>query len=221
MTTQNLLSKSAAAVYEQLRQQIIDGHIPSGAVLQQVELAERLGVSRTPVRHALQQLAYDGLVEILPGQSARVVVPSFQDTLEMRQIRLWLEVPALLLALRRNQQPPELLNILDQIAQLGEDPTSEACAELVRLDEQFHRWLLHESGNRNLERIGGRLLDILFRSKSFNIAQDYPVVRASLLTLREAVRAHDIRRVRQLMIDHMTDTGMPAIEPIGFEDHSS
>lgn len=66
----------------------------------------------------------------------------FHDTLEMRKFT-FTAMPALLLALRRNQQPTELLNILDQIAQLGDEPTQEACAEIVQLDEQFHRWLLH------------------------------------------------------------------------------
>ena len=90
MSVQTSLSKGAAAVYAQLRQEILDGSIPSGTVLQQVELAQQLGVSRTPVRHALQQLAHDGLVEFLPGQTARVVSISLQDALEMRQIRMLL-----------------------------------------------------------------------------------------------------------------------------------
>jgi DNA-binding GntR family transcriptional regulator len=221
MSVQMPLSKGAAAVYTQIRQQILDGHITAGSVLQQVELAERLGVSRTPVRHALQQLAHDGLVEFLPGQTARVVSPSLQDALEMRQIRMWLEVPALLLALRYNPQPVELLNILDQIALLDTEPTPQACAQLVTLDEQFHRWLVRESGNRNLEVIVGRLLDLLFRSTPFNIAQDYKHIRANLMSLRDAIQGRDVRRVRQVMIEHMTDTGMLTIEPIGFEDVSS
>ncbi|MBK8023021.1 MAG: FCD domain-containing protein [Chloroflexi bacterium] len=66
------------------------------------------------------------------------------------------------------------MDILDKVAQLGDDPTPDACSLIVKLDEEFHRWLLRESGNRNLERIVGRLLDQLFRSRSFNIAQDYP-----------------------------------------------
>jgi DNA-binding GntR family transcriptional regulator len=218
MAQDNLLGKDATIVYEQLRQEILNGSITSGMLLQQVELAQRLGVSRTPIRHALHQLAHDGLVEFLPGQSARVVAISLQDALEMRQIRMWLEVPALLLALRKNGQPNELLNILKQVAALGDEPTAEACAKLVALDEQFHRWLLRESGNRNLEMIVGRLLDLLFRGMPFNIAQDYQSIRANLLALQDAVQNRDTRRVRQVMIEHMTDTISLTIEPIGFED---
>ncbi len=220
MPIQIPLSRGAAAVYEQLRQQILEGHITSGMVLQQVELAQQLGVSRTPVRHALQQLAHDGLVEFLPGQTARVVSTSLQDALEMRQIRMWLEVPALLLAVRHNRQPLELLNILNQVEALGDMPTPQTCEQLVKLDEQFHRWLVRESGNRNLAVIVGRLLDLLFQGKAFNVAQDYQRIRANLMALRDAVQNGDLRRVRQVMIDHMTDTGSLTIEPIGFEDVS-
>jgi DNA-binding GntR family transcriptional regulator len=212
------LSKGAAAVYERLRKQILEGRIAPGSVLQQVELAQELGVSRTPVRHALQQLAHDGLVQFLPGQTARVVATTLQDALEMRQVRMWLEVPALLLALRRNPHPVELIHILDAVEALGSEPTPEACDSLIALDEQFHQWLLQESGNRNLESIVSRLRVLMFGSKSFSVAHDYIPVRANLLALRAAIESGDTRRVRQLMVEHMTDTSTLAIEPVGFED---
>ncbi len=212
------LSKRATAVYEQLRQEILNGQIAPGMVLQQVELAQQLGVSRTPIRHALQQLAYDGLVEFLPGQTARVVSTSLQDALELRQIRMWLEVPALLLALHHNPQPIELLAIFDQVDALGDEPTPQTCEQLVELDEQFHHWLLRESGNGNLLVIVRRLLDRLFRMKSFNISQDYKSVRINLLALRDAIQKGELRQVRQLMIEHMTDAGRLTIGPTGFED---
>ena len=218
MPVQVPLSKGAATVYEQLRAQILQGEIAPGAVLQQVELAQQLGVSRTPVRHALQQLAHDGLVEFLPGQTARVVATSLQDAIEMRQVRMWLEVPAVLLALRRNPRPAELIHILDQVEALGDHATPQACEQLVALDEQFHRWVLRECGNKNLERIVGSLLDLLYTSKSFNVLQDYHNVRANLRSLRAAIQDGDIRRARHLMIEHMTDIGALTIEPIGFED---
>jgi DNA-binding GntR family transcriptional regulator len=112
------------------------------------------------------------------------------------------------------------LDILNHVDALGDEPTSQTCEQLVRLDEQFHRWLVLESGNRNLAIIVGRLLDLLFQGRAFNIAQDYKRIRANLLLLRDAVQDGDLRRVRQVMIDHMTDTGSLTIEPIGFEDVS-
>ncbi len=219
MSQGHYLGKEAAAAYEQLREEILSGQLASGTLLQQVDLAKQLGMSRTPIRHALHQLAADGLVEFLPGQVGRVVAPSMRDALEMRQIRLWLEVPALLLALRNQPRVDPLLEILDAIEALGDDPTLEACEALVTLDEQFHRWLLRESGNHQLEIIGSRLLDLLFRAQPFNVAQDYRSVRSNLLALRDAIRAKDLRRVRKLMIDHMTDVSGMTIDPVGFEDN--
>ncbi len=212
------LSKSAIIAYEQLRKQILDGQISPGMVLQQVALEQELGVSRTPIRHALQQLAYDGLVEFLPGQTARVVATTLQDALELRQIRMWLEVPALLLALRHNPQPDELFAIFDQVDALGDEPTPDACEQLVILDEKFHNWLLRESKNTNLMAITRRMLDRLFRTKSFNIVEDYDPVRSNLLALRDAIKKGDRRQVHQLMIEHMTDTGTPTIRSTGFEE---
>ena len=221
MSYQVQLSKSALVAYEQLRQLILNGEMTSGMVLQQVALEQQLGVSRTPIRQALQQLAHDGLVEFLPGQTARVVSTTLKDALELRQIRMWLEVPALLLALRHNPQPTELFTIFDQIDALGDEPTPESCDQLVILDEQFHHWLLRESRNTNLMIITRTMLDRLFRTKSFNIVEDYEPVRSNLLALRDAIQAGDRRQVHQLMIEHMTDTGTPTIRSTGFEDFYS
>ena len=218
MSQHHFLGKEAAAVYERLRQDILNGQLAAGALLQQVELAKQLAVSRTPVRHALHQLAADGLVEFLPGQMARVVAPTMRDALEMRQIRLWLEVPALLLALRNQPDAKPLLAIVDEVESLSSEPTSEACARLVALDERFHRWILEESGNHQLKIIGGRLLDLLFRGEPFNVAQDYQAIKGNLLALRDAIQAHDLQQVRHLMIDHMTDTSGMTIDPIGLGD---
>ena len=218
MAQNHYLGKEAAAVYERLREEILTSRLVSGSLLQQVDLAKRLEVSRTPIRHALHQLAADGLVEFLPGQIARVVAPTMRDALEMRQIRLWLEVPALLLALRNQPQANQLIDMFDEVEALGDEPTSEASARLVTLDENFHRWILEESGNRQLKIIGDRLLDLLFRGEPFNVAQDYQAIRGNLLALRDAIQAHDLRQVRQLMIDHMIDTSGMTIDPVVFGD---
>jgi DNA-binding GntR family transcriptional regulator len=63
---------SAERALDTLREDILRGVLPAGARLGEVELAERLGVSRTPVREALSRLAAEGLVELAPNRGARV-----------------------------------------------------------------------------------------------------------------------------------------------------
>ena len=64
------------AVYDRLKSAIVEGELAPGARMLEVELAEKLGVSRTPVREALVRLAQEGLAELLPGRGARVRVLS-------------------------------------------------------------------------------------------------------------------------------------------------
>ncbi|MEZ0291468.1 MAG: GntR family transcriptional regulator, partial [Solirubrobacteraceae bacterium] len=67
--------------YERIRAMIDSGEIPPGARLGQVELAEQLGISRTPVREALRRLTGEGLAEFLPNRGFRAASPSIDDVL--------------------------------------------------------------------------------------------------------------------------------------------
>lgn len=82
-----LVDDTAAAI----RARILSGEIPIGAQLRQVELAEMLGVSRTPVREALRQLQAGGLIEVLPNRGAVVRVPAPWEVREAYEIRAELE----------------------------------------------------------------------------------------------------------------------------------
>src|SRR5512136_1769949 len=78
-------------VYARLRSGILDGSYPQGARLGEVELAETLGVSRTPVREALRRLGSEGLVETLPNKGARVRTWSPQELDAISDLRALLE----------------------------------------------------------------------------------------------------------------------------------
>lgn len=201
--TSQTLGKGAQVIYQQLRQEIIRGALAPKTILQQVELAERFGVSRTPVREALQRLAHDGLVEFLSGQTAYVSPVTLEDSLEIRHIRVWLEAPTLLLALQRQDKVGELFEVLDQIEALGDEPTPEACEALLKLDEQFHYWSLRTAGNRRVERIVGDMLDMMYRERTFDVVKDYQETRHSLLQIRAAILAADQTKITQLLIEHI------------------
>jgi DNA-binding GntR family transcriptional regulator len=79
------------AVYLQLRDDIISGVLPAGAVLREVELVARFGVSKTPLRDALVRLQKDGFVDIPPYRSAVVTGYSETDLREIYELRELLE----------------------------------------------------------------------------------------------------------------------------------
>src|ERR1700683_2462519 len=79
------------AVYLQLRDDIISGALPAGAVLREVELVARFGVSKTPLRDALVRLQKDGFVDIPPYRSAVVTGYSETDLREIYELRELLE----------------------------------------------------------------------------------------------------------------------------------
>ena len=81
---------AAHAVHGHLRRLILDGALPPGAVLNQIDLAPRLGVSRTPVREAIRMLQEEGLVEAEPQKRARVAAfdPAHLETVYTQRILL-------------------------------------------------------------------------------------------------------------------------------------
>lgn len=86
--------------YEKLRAEIVGWQLPPGAHLNEVQLAERLGVSRTPLRQAIQRLAHEGLVRTAPGRGAQVSEIALQDVVHLFQMREALETYAARLCAR-------------------------------------------------------------------------------------------------------------------------
>jgi DNA-binding GntR family transcriptional regulator len=71
------------AVERQLRSEIVSGELPAGTVLKDAEIAARLGVSITPIREAIAQLAAEGLVDIVPNRTRRVTRVTQKNALEL------------------------------------------------------------------------------------------------------------------------------------------
>ena len=78
-------------VFENLRAAILDGNLKAGQRLMEVQLAEQLGVSRTPIREAIRKLELEGLVVMLPRKGAYVANMSFKDLIDVLEVRASLE----------------------------------------------------------------------------------------------------------------------------------
>lgn len=88
------------AAYRRLLEEIARGDRPPGARLRETELAERLGISRTPAREAIRQLEADGLVAHIPRQGASIRQLDYPEVMELYEMRAVLEGTAVLLAAR-------------------------------------------------------------------------------------------------------------------------
>jgi DNA-binding GntR family transcriptional regulator len=138
------------AVYQALRQAILSSTIKPGQRLDVEELGQKLGVSLTPVRNAIHQLAAEGLIEIRPRTGTFVASLSPQDVKETFEIRLALESLAAEKAVENTtsadlKRLTELLKSLRKPVRNDEDRKNHE-----RDNVEFHLILVKASGNRRL-----------------------------------------------------------------------
>jgi DNA-binding GntR family transcriptional regulator len=169
-------------VYIALRDRIIAGRHTPGEFLREIELANALGVSRTPVREAFARLAREGFVERLARRGYRVPTEPVSRLLELYPIVASLEVLAAELGLQ--QIDPRLLAELR-----GINRRMEACVQRrdgpagIALNHEFHRALSSRCGNR-------RLCDLLDELRSQVLRLEYWSAEHDPHA-EEAVRQHD------------------------------
>lgn len=130
--------RASDRAYERLRSEILDWRLQPGAALAEVELAARLGVSRTPIREALARLLAEGLAEAQGARGVVVSAASMENVVELFEVREALESQAAALAARRRDPAAfqalraELAHARDLLA----GPDRAAYYDLVRrLDE--------------------------------------------------------------------------------------
>lgn len=143
-----------------LRSAIVGGELKPGELYSATQLGEWLGVSRTPIREAVQQLAKTGLVEVERNKGIRVRSTTLEDLIEGFQVRLMLEVPAArkATAVRTEIDVQRVKNAFEafrDVAEVG-DP-----AATLRADRDFHLALLTTSGNRRVVKILEELRNVV------------------------------------------------------------
>ncbi|WP_114966064.1 GntR family transcriptional regulator [Alkalilacustris brevis] len=133
--------------YHRLLDEIRLGALPPGTRLREHELAQRFGVSRTPIREAIRQLEADGLVTHVPRVGAAVRSLDHAEVMELYEMRAVLEGTAARLAARAaaDLELAELESLNDAMRAAGDD-----AARQYRLNQQFHRALMDAARNRFL-----------------------------------------------------------------------
>jgi DNA-binding GntR family transcriptional regulator len=149
-------------VYQSLREGILDGLYPPGARLGEVELANALGVSRTPVREALRRLDADGLIETAPNRGARVRSWNEAQLGDLLSIRAILEGHAAALAARNatDAQLDAMAALCDKMESIGRSGRTQSLERLTELNNAFHRSIHEASGNTLLPSVIHSLIQV-------------------------------------------------------------
>ncbi|WP_417743196.1 GntR family transcriptional regulator [Salipiger sp.] len=148
MTAEDDSTPQGNTAYARLIAELRDGRLNPGDRLRETDLAERLGVSRTPIREAIRQLEADGVVTHLPRQGASVRTLDYAEVMELYEMRAVLEGTAARLAARAASdiEIEELADMNRQMSELGDAP------DAFVLNRQFHAALLDAAKNRFLAR---------------------------------------------------------------------
>ena len=136
-----------ANAYDRLREEIRTGVLRPGARLTETDIADRLSISRTPVREAIRRLESEGLVDHQPRTGAVVRSLDYPEIMELYEMRTVLEGTAARLAARA-ASPMEL----EELRAINRDMAAVTAngPEMARLNRQFHQRLLDASRNRFL-----------------------------------------------------------------------
>jgi len=156
---------------ERLRALILTGEYGPDERLIEEQLAERLGVSRTPVRQALTMLEAEGLVEIAPNRGATVCSFSIEDVWDIYDLRAVLEGHAARRAAGRIEKRElerlrELAGEMEGLPGRFDDHEEEIRA-LVARNQEFHGAIVQASRNRRLEHLISRTVEIPLMFKAF------------------------------------------------------
>lgn len=191
-------------VFESLREAIISGQLRAGERLMEIQLAEEMGVSRTPVREAIRKLELEGLVAMIPRKGAYVAGLSFKDIVDVFEIRGALEGLAAELAAERitDEELEELERYLVKIAEAIEKGDLE---KVVANDTDFHSLLYQASRNQRLSQIINNLREQIQRFRTTSLS--YPGRMKTALEehrkIVEAISARDGELASKLAHEHI------------------
>jgi DNA-binding GntR family transcriptional regulator len=201
--------------YAQLRREILSCRLEPGSEVSEADLAERLSMSKTPVRDALGRLRAEGFVKTFPRRGYLIVPLTISDMNEMFDMRSIVEAGAAELAVERITAAE--LDALERLADASYDESVTASLDMfVGANRDFHIAIARASGNGRLVRMAERQLDELERffyvgAKSRDVN---PEVRLEHRRIVDVLRRRDRAAAREIAIAHNEGTRRGLMEVI-------
>lgn len=184
-------------VYEELKMQILTGAIVPGTRMMEVELAEEMGVSRTPIREAIRKLEKEHLVTIEPRRGAYASMISTDDMVEVLEVRQDLEGLAAFFAASRMK--PEQMEELKKEHEMYNAAVKKGDMQgMIHHDTRFHRIIVDSCHNKILVQMIEQLQELVLRFRyiyydNFRRAENMPEEHAIIL---DAIADGDAEKAR-------------------------
>lgn len=198
-------------VFNTLRQAILTGELKPGERLMEIHLANKLGVSRTPIREAIRKLELEGLVTMIPrrgAEVAQITEKSLQDVLEVRS-----RLDALCAELACERISPQELEALGEACKAFERAIeSKDVRSIAEADVALHDIIVEATGNKRLVQLVNNLAEQMYRYR-FEYIKDFSMHQRLVEEHRvmyEAIKNKDKETAAQAAVTHI-DNQMESI----------
>lgn len=202
-------------VFNTLRQAILKGELAPGERLMEIQLAEKLGVSRTPIREAIRKLELEGLVLMIPRRGAEVAKISEKSLKDVLEVRRSLEELAIELACQRMTDTD--MQELEKMQKKFCDAIADGSAmEIAESDEAYHDVIYNSTHNARLVQILNNLREQMYRYRLEYIKDEdkRQILRIEHEKILKALRSRHVAEARAAAREHIDNQEITVLKNI-------
>lgn len=191
-------------IFDTLREAIIIGELKPGERLMEVHLAEKMGVSRTPVREAIRKLELEGFVTMIPRRGAHVAELSIKDIMDVLELRASLDGLAASLAAKRISED-EINSLKSVYTALNDYIEKDNLHGSIKKDIEFHEIIYRSSRNDKLIQIIGNLREQVLRFRVLYL-KDYKSAQNLIrehCEIFDAIKNRDFKKAEAAAEQHI------------------
>ena len=193
-------------VFNTLRRAILRGELKPGERLMEIQLANKLGVSRTPIREALRKLELEGLVLMIPRKGAEVAEITEKNLRDVLEVRCALEELAVQLACDRIERN-RIRELHAAAAHFRDILDSDDITQIAAADEAFHDVIFKATGNERLIQLLNNLREQMYRYRIEYLKKKecYPQLLKEHATIMKAIEEHDKEKATRITGQHINN----------------
>ena len=193
-------------VFNTLREAILKGELKPGERLMELQLAAKLGVSRTPIREAIRMLEQEGLAVTIPRKGAEVAKMTEKDMKDVLQVREALDELAATIACERISQE-EMDNLKHTMRAFEEYTKTDDVKKIAEADVQFHDIIYQATGNPKLVNMVNNLREQMYRYRVEYLKDEknYPTLVKEHSEIVDGLSRKDKKKVTDAMHNHVVN----------------